>query len=171
MTYERAATAWASNSWKPHGCPCGPAPPRAPQPDGDSLGTTPETYSSRGTTLTVRGDPSELYTAWIDPRRVMLDPIWHNWSAWLGVPGSPMPGALAGTAVGPTAPVPTKGPHGPAHPGPTWMFQPPAPLGLINTAETLVAPVTPVTDSGDPEVTMTVLPLFSVRATRTEVDS
>ncbi len=101
----------------------------------------------------------------------MFGPIWHSWSASFEVFGSPMAGSLAGVAVGSTTPVATKGPHGPAHPGPTWMFQPPTPSGLISTAGTPVAPLTPVTESGVAEVTMTVLPLFSAMATRTDVDS
>jgi hypothetical protein len=82
-----------------------------------------------------------------------------------------MPGSLAGAAVGSNTPVATKPLHGPARPGPTWMFQAPAPLGLMNTACTPLAADAPTTENGDPAVTMTVLPLFSVMATRTGVDS
>ncbi len=80
-----------------------------------------------------------------------------------------MPGSAAGTAVGSTIPLATNGPQGPAHPGPNWMFHPSAPLGLMSTA--WVDPGTPPTEKGVPELTMTVLPSFSVMATRTEMDS
>jgi hypothetical protein len=55
--------ACASSSWKPQSMPCGPAPPRLAQLDGDSPGTVSATYCSSGSVLTVLGWPSELSTA------------------------------------------------------------------------------------------------------------
>ncbi len=62
-TYERTATACASSSWKPQFMPCGPAPPKLAQPDGDSPGTVSATYCSSGNVLTERAWLLELYIA------------------------------------------------------------------------------------------------------------
>src|ERR1700722_17508055 len=132
MTYERAATACASSSWKPQGRLCGPGAPRVPHPAGDSLGTTPATYCSSGTMLTVRAAPSELYIASIEPLTVRFPPPWHSWRALDPVAGSPSPGFESGLAVGSDTLV-LESDHGPAHPGPTKTSQPP-PAGLIRTA-------------------------------------
>src|SRR5580704_13959966 len=55
--------ACASSSWKPQSMPCGPAPPRVAQLDGDSPGTVSATYCSSGNVLTDLACPDELYSA------------------------------------------------------------------------------------------------------------
>ena len=87
----------------------------------------------------------------------------------MAVAGSPRPGSELGTAVG-LVRVP-RNVQGPAQPEPTNTCHPP-PLGFMKTAcppDTLIDD--PATEKGDPEVTMTELPSFSVSATRTSVDS
>ena len=95
------------------------------------------------------------------PRMVRLPPPWQSWRARLPVAGSPRSGLWLGTAVG-LAMLAADAPfQGPAHPPPTVTFQvPPAPFLVINTAW---PPATdkPAAENGDPEVTMTVLLLFS----------
>ncbi len=120
--------------------------------------------------LTVRGAPSELSNASREPLTVRLPPPWHSWSALDAVAGSPSPGFDPGLAVGSDTSDRAGGDHGPAHPGPTETFHVPPPAGLIRTAPP-PATESPDTVKADPEVTMTVLPSFSVSATRTWVPS
>ena len=119
--------------------------------------------------LTVRAAPAELKTASIDPRTVRFPPPWHSWSALDAVAGSPRPGLAPGLAVGSATSgrVGVAG-HGPPQPAPTQTFHRPPPAGLICTARP-AATSNPDTVNGDPEVTITALPSFSVSATRTSV--
>ncbi len=85
--------------------------------------------------------------------------------------GSPKSGLWLGTAVGFVTSVATAPFHGPPHPPPTMAFHdPPVPLLVISTA-CPGGTDKPATVKGDPEVTMTVLPLFSESSTWTWVAS
>src|SRR5271165_1734958 len=132
MTYDRAATAWASRAWNPQGWPCGPAPPSAPQPAGDSEGVTSATYWPRGTMFTVRVWSLELMTPSMLPRTRRLPLNWHSWSTSAGRPpsagkgagvtgeivGSGTPGAVVVMVQGPPQPPPPKTFHWPVTPLP-----------------------------------------------------
>jgi hypothetical protein len=64
--------------------------------------------------------------------------------------------------------------HGPPHPWPIDTFHRPRPTGVMRTASPAVTAregEAPETVNAEPDVTITVWPSFSVRATRTWVDA
>src|ERR1035437_4097078 len=101
------------------------------------------------------------------PRRVILPPLppWHNWRALVPVPGSPKSGLWLGHAVGVVALAATAAVPAAPHPPPTVAFQDPLASLLVISTACPGGTDKPATVKGDPEVTMTVLLLFSESST------